>query len=100
MIFQKVAQYMNSKHKANYIVYNLFSDRQLDQTGNSLHQVTEYPFPKATMVAGLDDSDNMLKFTTAPPTLRQLFLVVLEMASWINLSDDEKNIVLLLRCRM
>ena len=37
MIFQKVAQYMNSKHKANYIVYNLFSDRQLDQTGNSLH---------------------------------------------------------------
>ena len=50
MIFQKVAQYMNNKHKANYIVYNLFSDRQLDQTGNSLHQVTEYPFPRATMV--------------------------------------------------
>ena len=47
------------------------------------------------MVAGLSETESMLQFTTAPPTLRQLFLVVLEMASWINLSDDEKNIVLL-----
>ena len=37
----------------------------------------------------------MLKFTTQPPTLRQLFLTVLEMASWINLSDEEANIVLM-----
>ena len=49
------------------------------------------------MVEGLAESENHreLTFSTAPPTLRQLFLIVTEMASWINLSSSEQNIVLL-----
>ena len=46
------------------------------------------------MVAGLAKDPNMLQFSTPPPTLRQLFLVVLEMASWINFSGDERHVVL------
>ena len=57
------------------------------------NEVTEYPFPRAFMIADLDGN---LEFSTEPPTLRQLFLVILEMASWINLgSDDERNIILM-----
>ena len=49
------------------------------------------------MVEGLAESANFseLTFSTPPPTLRQLFLIVSEMLSWIKLSQDEKNLVLL-----
>ena len=30
LVLQKVANYMNKNHKTNYIVYNLFRDRQLE----------------------------------------------------------------------
>lgn len=53
---QKVANYMNKKHNSNYIVYNLYRDRQFDNACNLFHQVTEYPFPKASMVEGLSKS--------------------------------------------
>ena len=90
----KVASYMNKKHGANYIVYNLFRDRQLDKFASYFHQVTEYPFPRAIMVAELSN-DGMLEFVTPPPALRQLFLVVLEMASWINSCSQENYVVLI-----
>jgi len=45
-------------------------------------------------VQGIAD-DGLLKFSTPPPTLRQLFLIVLEMAAWINSSEAEPNVVLL-----
>ena len=57
--------------------------------------MTEYPFPKSNMVEGLSERQGLLSFSTPPPTLRKLFLVVLEMASWINLSDHERNIILM-----
>ena len=79
---------MNETHGTNYIVYNLFRDRQLDHASSVLHQVTEYPIPRATLAAGLAKA-GLLQFTTAPPTLRQLFLIVLEMASWINHDEEE-----------
>ena len=47
------------------------------------------------MVEGLAPNRNLLQFSTPPPTLRQLFLIVMEMASWIkNSSGSERNIVL------
>jgi len=46
------------------------------------------------MVEGLSDQQNLLTFSTPPPTLRQLFLIILEMASWINLSDNERKVIL------
>ena len=52
-VLKKIADYMNKKHKSNYIVYNLFRYGQLDHTCNLFHQVTEYPVPKASMVEGL-----------------------------------------------
>ena len=55
-VMQKVANYMNKKHNSNYIVYNLYRDRQFDNACNLFHQVTEYPFPKASMVEGLSKS--------------------------------------------
>ena len=59
-VLKKVADFMNKKHNSNYIVYNLYRDRQLDNACNLLHQVTEYPFPKATMVEGLAPNCNLL----------------------------------------
>lgn len=97
-MLEKVVDFLNKKHGSNYIVYNLYRDRQLDSASGLFHQVTEYPFPKACMAEGLSPKDpRLLQFTTPPPTLRQLFLVVLEMASWINnaCSGDEKHIVVL-----
>ena len=85
-VLEKVSNYMNSRHGSNYILYNLYRDRQLDHAANLFHQVTEYSagFPKAALVQGLHQPSNMLQFSTPPPTLRQLFLIVLEMAAWIN----------------
>lgn len=93
-VLTKVAGYMNKKHAANYNVYNLYRDRQLDHAANLFHQVTEYPFPKANMVMNSPIS-GFMSLSTPPPTLRQLFLIVLEMASWINFDDEEQNVVLL-----
>ena len=36
-IIKKVASYMSDKHGANYILYNLFRDRQLDHAANLFH---------------------------------------------------------------
>ena len=67
----KVANYMNQKHASNYLVYNLYKDRQLDGARRFFHQVTEYPFPKAYMAEGLQaENPKVLKFATAPPSLR------------------------------
>jgi hypothetical protein len=41
-----VAEYLNVKHKAAYIVYN-FSELQSLSAGELLHQVIDYPFPVA-----------------------------------------------------
>ncbi len=93
-VLDKIAEYMNKKHSANYSVYNLYQDRQLDHAANFFHQITEYPFPKASMVLKTADT-GFMHLSTPPPTLRQLFLVVLEMASWINLDEQEHNVILL-----
>ena len=47
------------------------------------------------MVEGLTDDGSVLAFSTPPPTLRQIFLVVLEMASWIHTSESKEHVVLL-----
>ena len=93
-VLKKVANYMNKTHSSNYIVYNLFRDRQLDHAATLFHQITEYSFPKSTLIQGIAQ-DGLLKFSTAPPTLRQLFLIVLEMAAWINSRAQEQNVILL-----
>lgn len=36
-VLKKVADYMNKKHNSNYIVYNLYRDRQLDNACNLFH---------------------------------------------------------------
>ena len=36
-MLKKVSEYMNRKHESNYILYNLFSDRQLDHANNLFH---------------------------------------------------------------
>lgn len=95
LALKKVANYMNKNHKTNYIVYNLFKDRQLEHAQGLFHQITEYPFPKSSMVEGLTEDGRILVFSTPPPTLRQIFLVVLEMASWINTSESGEHKVLL-----
>ena len=68
-VLTKVASYMHKKHKSNYIVYNLFRDRLLDGAANLFHQITDYPFPKASMVEGISDIQRLC-FSTPPPTLR------------------------------
>lgn len=52
-VLRKVATYMNNNHGSDYIVYNLFNERQLDHASSFLHQVTEYLIPKANLVQGL-----------------------------------------------
>ena len=37
VVLNKVANYMNKKHTTNYIVYNLFRDRQLDHAEGLFH---------------------------------------------------------------
>lgn len=81
----KVQEYMNTNHDANYILYNLHPKRQFDAFGQMFHQITEYAFPAATMVEGLS-TETRLSFSTPPPNLQRIFLIVLEMASWINTS--------------
>jgi len=84
---------MNQHHRANYIVYNLYPERQFENATSIFHSITEYSIPRADLV--LQASDNSVKFMTPPPALRHLFLIVLEMASWINSNDREQNIILL-----
>ena len=95
-VLGRVSGYMNKEHPANYILYNLYKDRQFDDHVDKFHQIMEYPFPKANFVEGLAVHPGALTFSTAPPTLMQLFLSVLEMASWINLSDEKERKVVLL----
>ena len=93
-MLSRVANYLNEKHDSNYIVYNLFRYKQLEHASSLFHYISEYTFPQATLVEIISDS-NQLKFMTAPPTLRNLFIVIIEMASWLNQNGPDKNVIMM-----
>ena len=79
-----VANYLNQNCKDEYILYN-FSDKKTlqDLKDVPFQMVMDYSLPVSETVEGGYQ-------WCGPPSLDRLFMIVIEMASWLNNSEDHK----------
>ena len=82
-----MATYLNKRHNNHYILYNFYPKRQFEKTADILQQVNEVDFPGAELVDS-GSNEGLMHFRTVPPNLKQLVLIIVEMASWLTASAN------------